>query len=443
MSSFGGGGVEQQLSVLIIDPQNDFYFDAEGIIGSLPVVGSKGDIERICNMLDKNNTNIAKINVSLDTHSRKHIANRTMWKITAVDGDTTHVCVGQNPPSVTLVTYDEVTNQWSGKPLVDAAITDTVQKVLLNKKLTIEPRLEKLVDEIVGVKSAENGTNYDAHIAALNKWFIYYYTQVKKGNGLTLWEEHCIEETPGHSVVESLKTKLDRTPEKVTYHIKGQNCLVEMFSIMKADVVFEEAMNDFVEENEIIKKYIYTGSEVALIPTETSENESQDTTDHVYLNTGFNEKLFKDLIVGNNPIVICGEALTHCVLNSFKDIVNEFKKPENAGKTNQIWLVANGASPIDGTRWLAKPSYDELERFDKEEGGQNRILYKKINEDGSLSDITYEKFLEITTLNIDDSTPTSTAAAVVGGRRSRCRKQKKTKKTRRARRSRKSCKRRR
>jgi nicotinamidase-related amidase len=380
------------VNLLIIDPQNDFYFNPPAAIGALPVPGSDRDITNIVKMLNKLNPT-TKIYVSLDTHTRNHIANASLWKIVDIEDmskDDKEKFIGKSPPSCTSVTHDE---KWIGTPFV-AAVLSEEQKPLLNKTLVIEPNFEK----IGSLKRDEE--------VVLKKWFEYYYEEVTNKNGLTLWADHCIEETRGHDVVPELKSKLNDFTN-VEYHIKGQNCLTEMFSIMKADVVYGSLEPRIVKqfsqtEREVLDKYAYTGSVGTglfkdLPKTDTSliKNPKADVPDHVYLNTGFNTQLFEKLCEEGRPIVICGEALTHCVLNSFVDIITELEKKK---KTNEIWLIANASSPIPGAEQHAIKQY-KANVLDKSGSLKPFIKFKKINDEGELEAVlSFEEFLSISGL---------------------------------------------
>jgi nicotinamidase-related amidase len=401
------------VNLLIIDPQNDFYLNPPDAIGALPVPGSDRDITNIVKMLNKLKQP-TKIYVSLDTHTRNHIANASLWKIVDIENmseDNKKKFIGKSPPSCTSVAHElsesQTTNEsatiqevadgmvekWIGTPFSETVLTEE-QKPLLKQKLVIEPNFEKIGSLTRNEKDV------------LTKWFEYYYEEVTKKNGLTLWADHCIEETRGHDVVHELKSKLD-VFENVEYHIKGQNFLTEMFSIMKADVVYDSLdpriMREFSQnEREVLDKYAYTGSVGTglfkdLPKTDTSliKNRKSDVPDHVYLKTGFNAQLFEKLCEEGRPIVICGEALTHCVLNSFVDIITELEKKN---KTNEIWLIANASSPIPGTEKPAIQKY-KANVLDKSGSLKTFIKFKKINDEGELEALlSFEEFLSISGL---------------------------------------------
>ena len=63
------------------------------------------------------------------------------------------------------------------------------------------------------------------------------------------------------------------------------------------------------------------------------------------LQTKFNESLFNSLTENGLPILVCGEALSHCVRASTRDIVEAIY---NNQLTNQVILIQNGASSVGG-----------------------------------------------------------------------------------------------
>jgi hypothetical protein len=89
--------------LLAIDIQNDFM---EGI-GSLPVPGSKGDVERLTKWIYSNIDTLTQIVCSLDTHSNSQIFHPCWW----MDNN----C--NNPEPYTIITYNDLlTGMWTPVP---------------------------------------------------------------------------------------------------------------------------------------------------------------------------------------------------------------------------------------------------------------------------------------------------------------------------------------
>ncbi|MDR2524081.1 MAG: hypothetical protein LBC95_00860 [Candidatus Nomurabacteria bacterium] len=90
----------KRVLLIAIDMQNDFM---EGI-GSLPVPGSKGDVERLTRFIYGNMEGITDIMCSIDTHYPQQIFHPAMW----ADKD------GNQPDPYTMITYEAVANgEWT------------------------------------------------------------------------------------------------------------------------------------------------------------------------------------------------------------------------------------------------------------------------------------------------------------------------------------------
>lgn len=103
---------------------------------------------------------------------------------------------------------------------------------------------------------------------------------------LCIWPEHCLIGSPGHGVVPELAEVLhewSRTEYAlVNYVTKGSNPFTEHYSAIKADVIDPE----------------------------------DPTTD---LNVNFIQ-----LLMQSDEVLFTGEALSHCVANTFLDVADEF-----------------------------------------------------------------------------------------------------------------------
>jgi len=295
---------------LIIDPQVDFH---KG--GSLAVVGADTDSTKIAKFIETNYSKLNAIFVTLDTHTMNHIGHTGYWEV---------------------VEYDEYNNE------------------VLAADQTIEFYTTFTVDEnsrIVGTYN--NNTKYfKPKRDELKTWTIKYIKELpsyNKGSPL-IWPNHCIETGDGHRVFSKLKTVLDSvTPQtKVEYYIKGQNEATEMYSIFKAEIPIEEVIT-------YINPTYYTGS------LTTFKNESKiniagtDVPDGVFLNTKFNKTLYNSLTTDGYPILICGEALSHCVNWSLRDLVAEVLKDNNTRYVQnnklidgKIILLIDASSPVSG-----------------------------------------------------------------------------------------------
>lgn len=103
---------------------------------------------------------------------------------------------------------------------------------------------------------------------------------------LCVWPEHCIIGTKGHSIYPSVSDALIEWEKEnfalVDYVTKGSNPFTEHYSAVQAD-----------------------------IPDPEDEN--------TQLNTAL-----LDILANADIVLICGEALSHCVANTVKDIADNF-----------------------------------------------------------------------------------------------------------------------
>ena len=121
-----------------------------------------------------------------------------------------------------------------------------------------------------------------------------YYTKALEKKGrfvLCIWPEHCLIGTPGHAVVpvltEAINEWISKRMRTVNYVMKGTNCMTEMYSALAAEV-----------------------------PIPDDPSTSMDPALVRRLNKF--EKVF-----------ICGEAKSHCVNYTMRDIESVWEHPRD------------------------------------------------------------------------------------------------------------------
>jgi len=149
------------------------------------------------------------------------------------------------------------------------------------------------------------------------EWSLRYLKALEAGKNAhkhMVWPFHCIVGTPGHGVVDPINKALQAWSYKnkrlVTYMWKGTNPKAEMYSAFKADVVVPDA-------------------------PETHLNK------HVL-----------DRIWGYDTVVLCGQALSHCVRYSFTDMTEYFAS--SSRDKPKVVLVTDCASPVGGFEDITK-----------------------------------------------------------------------------------------
>lgn len=325
--------IEDQYVLLIIDPQIDFHEGGNlGVVGidDLGGKGAENDSAKIISLI--NEIKPKHVYVSLDTHTETHIGHSGFW----------------NPPAVSTV------------PLLNLVIIEEDNEFLKSKKeclLNIFKEYIKhdsAIDYLIAcgppVYNIDQKENYTYHLPKLTgndgvdtellNWIKYYFNEMGKTPLKPLiWPTHCLEQSKTHEVHPPLKQALDTLGKPVEYHIKGQNEATEMYSIFSANVPATGKMAT-----------LYRGQYKGKTDKQNEDSEikvpNSDYPDHANLNTNFNEGLYQKLISHNLPIVICGEALSHCVNYSTTDLINRFKTDSEENR-RPISLLIDAASVVN------------------------------------------------------------------------------------------------
>jgi nicotinamidase/pyrazinamidase len=149
------------------------------------------------------------------------------------------------------------------------------------------------------------------------------YVHDLKANGrytLTIWPPHCLIGTPGHNVIKSVADALARWEAKfrfVDYVTKGSNVWTEHYSAIQADV-----------------------------PDTTDAGTMLDLRDGGLIRT----------LQKADVIPLAGQALSHCLANTVRDIANNFGE-ENIKK---FVLLEDATSPVGPYKKLADDFVKEM-----------------------------------------------------------------------------------
>lgn len=231
--------------LLAIDIQNDFM---EGV-GSLPVEGSKGDVERLTRWIYKNASKLTQIMCSLDSHSVAQVFHPSWWE----DQE------GEQPLPFTLISSD---------------------------------------DMLSGKWKTTNDKDYERTLSYLKN------LETSGKLQLCIWPYHCLSGTKGAELEsEFAKMIYFQSAARKTKPIliaKGQDPYSEMYGIIKAE----------------------------------------------YDPTGYVNKAVLEMIEQYDEIFLAGEASSHCVLESVRQILDYFK--ENDEIRRRITILEDCMSPISG-----------------------------------------------------------------------------------------------
>jgi len=148
------------------------------------------------------------------------------------------------------------------------------------------------------------------------------YTEALEAGGrypLCIWPPHCLIGTPGANIVAPIRDALDfwvgQSPSTVNFVSKGSNIWTEHYSGVKAEV----------------------------------PDPSDPTTQ---LNTGL-IKALEDA----DEILIAGEAGSHCLANTVRDIADNFSDDSFIAK---FVLIEDGTSPVPGFEDMQDKFIDEM-----------------------------------------------------------------------------------
>lgn len=171
---------------------------------------------------------------------------------------------------------------------------------------------------IINVEQVENG-EWRAKNPQEQKRAAIYVKSLQDNNryALCIWPPHCLIGTPGHNVFSELARTLLEWEAKhgwVDYVTKGSNPYTEHYSAVLADVV--------------------------------------DATDPT---TALNTRLIETL-EDADMLLVAGEASSHCVANTLRDIIDNF----GVDSARKVTLLEDCMSPVPGFEKLAADFIDDM-----------------------------------------------------------------------------------
>ena len=249
--------------------------------GSLAIPGADEDVDRIVQFIATNSKNLHRIICTFDSHYKLHIAHPCFW---------IHNETKEHPKPFTIISSQDVQNGvWI--PRADMQIySHMIDSAIFNEGRGDSTNC-KIIDPSTG--------NID-----IQRYCIEYTRRLeeKQKFQLCIWPEHCLMGSVGHTLVEkvlvAIHTWSEQTGRNVEYVFKGQNLYTEMYSALVADVPI-----------------------------------SKDTT--------FNQAL-QESIELSDQLYIAGQALSHCVNYTTRDIVQHWPKD----RLNNIHVLADCASAV-------------------------------------------------------------------------------------------------
>ena len=141
---------------------------------------------------------------------------------------------------------------------------------------------------------------------------------------LCVWPEHCIIGSPGHNVRPSILAAINEWVEtrmrEVTFVWKGANCLTEMYSALGAEVPVESGSETSVDQSKALLRAIRESSRV----------------------------------------FVCGQALSHCVNFTVRDLVASLDDDDDA--LASISILRDCTSAVPGFEDAGDKFLDDVRR---------------------------------------------------------------------------------
>ena len=283
------------LHVLVVDPQNDFCIADNGCgnKGALVVPGADADMTRLADMITRLGDRVDDITVTLDSHQTIGIERPRWWK-RASDG-------AEPAPFTCLGIHPD------GRRVVKFIPGGSAPNAF-----GMSPTEEEYVTFIPSVLHTGGPTGKGS--------FGYLEALAARGRyPHVIWTEHCRVGSWGASIVPVLDRALYTWERKqfarVNYVAKGNNPWTEHFSGVAAEV-----------------------------------------PDPADISTQINTQLIQTLAKAD-IIALTGEALSHCVANTGRDIAAAFADPQYIEK---LVLITDCTSNVGGFDFLGSAFVSDL-----------------------------------------------------------------------------------
>lgn len=188
-------------TLLLIDPQEDFCEEQNGIGGNLAVPGGRQALTNVAGFIDRFGSQLDNIIVTLDSHHPLHISHAPMWFIDSK---------GNAPDPFTTVVESNGTIQLGS------------------------------LDENGQFHQSDTGTT--RHPGFL-KWTINYLKQLAAGGRYPhmLWTEHCIIGSPGACMTPDVFEAISKWESSrfaaADIVTKGSDIKTEHFGALRAEVI--------------------------------------------------------------------------------------------------------------------------------------------------------------------------------------------------------------
>jgi len=290
--------MKKRISILCIDPQNDFV-DPKG---SLYVPGADDDMDRLSKFIAANQDKISGIAVSLDTHDVIDISHPTFW---------------MDPEGNPVEPFTTIKHKEAKGRKYTAAITQ---------------------DEFGGIKKVDlkdPSYDFDTHMTYQRGSVEYLSDLEEAGKEHTIWPIHCVSGSWGHAIYDPLMKVIKdwsiatANNHKILY--KGQFAFSEHYGIFEAEVPVPQ-VSETTRHSMMVQNLV---------------NYLVGTAQFGYDN-------------GMDKIYLCGEAKSHCVATSIKQIIDFSKEDDDFKRLlDRVVIVEDCMSSVPGFENIADDIFQE------------------------------------------------------------------------------------
>lgn len=340
--------------LLLIDPQNDFMCPrldptkdwqqrSDVYHGSLYVKGSVLDGVRISHLLDRSMNYFSRVIVTQDWHPKNHISVQDFWRMATVNNGKVTVT---DIPVFTKITSLPIQNSEDGAPIRHLLTNKKLYNLILGQlKFTVSsgghaPSSFEISPSLMTDDNGKYAFPADLRYMEVSFEYIKGLDEMKRMTH-TVWPLHCHQSLSGQNgehgsaIFDPIQRRLHR--DHVSIIRKGLNPLVEMYSAIVAEV----NLTDSIVYTNFIRANGEVGRQIKRLEGEMVAERSN----------------VLQIVSSRNvrTIVVCGEALTHCVRRTIEHLAERVCKacrtddaqPESC-MCKHIIVLLDMTSPIRG-----------------------------------------------------------------------------------------------
>jgi nicotinamidase-related amidase len=318
------------------DSTADLRYEDSEFSPTLPVTGAYEDSLRIAELINNQWEHIDEIFVTQDTHFKNHISNRWYWKKGENAPEDLATMDGAHPPPFTAIKHDHIRDK------IWVPDFSTGECGLMTRK--------EVEDERYGYS-----LYYTAELERQKK-FLHF-----------IWPDHCIVGSSDHEVTYEERERLsctsltadDGRKDEPDPNLSIEDCFTSQghHIIITIQEALANWRRNWQEKEHVHKrvKYVRTGTNANTEMYSVLRAEVADSRDVL---TGLNKRFLSD-INSADKLYVCGQALSHCVNYTLRDLFKYWIR-----KPSDITLLVDGSSAVGGFEQAAYEFIKEM----KDEG---------------------------------------------------------------------------